>query len=50
MTAAPLDFTVLDDCGALYYLALDFEPVAEPHALHLLPFRRLGIDRGAMGR
>jgi hypothetical protein len=38
MTAAPLDFAALDDRAALYYLALDFEPVAEPHALHVLPF------------
>lgn len=38
MTAAPLDFAALDDRDAPDYLALDFEPVAEPHALHVLPF------------
>ena len=28
----------LDDPDALYYAALDYEPVAEPHALDVLPF------------
>ncbi len=38
VTAACLDFKALDDRDALYYLALDLEPVAEPHALHVLAF------------
>ena len=33
-----LDFRTLDDRDALYYLSLDFEPVAEPHPLFVLPF------------
>lgn len=33
-----LDFRALDDRDALYYMALDFEPVAEPHPLYVLPF------------
>ena len=32
------DPAALDDPDALYYAALDYEPVAEPHALYVLPF------------
>jgi hypothetical protein len=35
---APLDFAFMDDREASYYLALGHEPVAEPHALHVLPY------------
>jgi hypothetical protein len=38
MIAAPLDVTALDDRDAPDALALDLEPVAEPHALHVVPF------------